>query len=113
HDHLLVGGQLILSVMNPRYLRGIGATRPTDWEHYYDVNLPGNSGALTVKWRVTGLCERQQIVAEECLYELTRNGSLYRHEISKGEHKWYSEEQLLAMLNEAGFSDIVVTGDYS
>ncbi len=112
-ENLAPGGKLVLSIMPPSPHHELPGPFPSPWEHYYDVQLPGDLGELTVEWRSTGIDCLNQIISEENRYRLIQNGAIVREELSPGKHRWHTAEQLTARLRRIGFSHIDVHWDYA
>ena len=113
HTNLLPGGCLVLSILTPTYLHLANGPFPTPWEPYYELPLPDDSGKLVVDWRALEIDLTTQFVKEECRYRWMKGKSIFREEISPGQHRWYPPDLLVARLKKAGFDNTRIHANYS
>jgi hypothetical protein len=115
YAHLVPGGMLVFNVYLPDYDYS-GQTEPgpfpQPWQKKAEKQLPGDR-RLVVYYRETGLDPVKQIWMEERRYELYKGQRLVSEEIHSGQGRWYFCNELLWMLQLAGFAEVVVKGDYT
>jgi SAM-dependent methyltransferase len=113
--HLLPGGRLAFNIYLPEYDytgQNNPTTFPTPWTLRTEKQL-GDGGRLVIHHRVTGLDPVEQIEQEERRYQLYKGETLLEAEIHHGQTRWYFRNEVLWMLQIAGFVDVTVTGDYT
>lgn len=113
--HLLPGGRLAFNIYLPDYDysgQNNPASFPTPWTRRAEKQLPGRRH-LVVQHRLTALDPVEQIEQEERRYELYDGDQLLQEEVHRGQGRWYFRNELLWMLEIAGFADVTVTGDYT
>lgn len=115
YAHLVPGGVLAFNI----YLTDYDYSRQTEpgpfprpWKKKAEKQLPGGR-RLMVYYRETGLDPVEQIWMEERHYQLYEGECLIQEEIHGGQGRWYFRNEVLWMLQLAGFSDVVVKGDYT
>jgi SAM-dependent methyltransferase len=115
HAHLVPGGVLAFNI----YLTDHDYSRQTEpgpfprpWKKKAEKQLPGGR-RLMVYYRETGLDPVEQIWMEERRYQLYAAERLIQEETRGGQGRWYFRNEVLWMLQLAGFSDVVVKGDYT
>lgn len=115
HAHLDLGGTLAFNI----YLADhdySGRTEPGPfpgpWKLKAEKHLP-DGRRLIIHDRPTGHDPVEQIWMEERRYELFAGDRLLHEESHRGQGRWYFRNELLWMLKVAGFSDVVVKGDYT
>ena len=113
--HLEPGGTLAFNI----YLTDFdysGQTEPPPfpwpWKLRAEKQLPEGRRLLVYR-RQTGVDPVEQILQEERRYELYEGDRLLHEEVHSGQEHWYFRNELLWMLQLAGFSDVVVKGDYT
>ncbi len=108
HDHLLPGGQLLLSLFVPPgdfrldnqwRLRRSG-TRPSD-------------GALILIYECTRSNRLEQLQSTWLRIEVYKGGRLLDSELSTHQLRWYHKHEFVLMLEQVGFGDIALYGDYT
>ncbi|MFN8493372.1 MAG: class I SAM-dependent methyltransferase [Caldilineaceae bacterium] len=115
YDQLEPGGVLVFNIYltEYNYAQPIPAESfPLPWTLRAEKQLPGRQ-RLRIYHRVTGLDPVEQIEQEERRYELYDGERLLQTEIHSGQTRWYFRNELLWMLQLAGFTDVVVKGDYT
>jgi SAM-dependent methyltransferase len=116
HDHLAVGGVLAFNVfpVGINYAEPPADNFPTPWAPAIQVDLP-DGDRLEVSSRWTALDRIEQCWQEERRYERYAGSALVRTEIRSGQGRWYFRNELLWMLQLAGFApgDVTVTGDFT
>ncbi|MCB0231837.1 MAG: hypothetical protein KDH90_22405, partial [Anaerolineae bacterium] len=63
--------------------------------------------------RMTAVDPVDQLSSEERRYRLMDGETLLQEEIHAGQNHWYFKNEVVFMLQVAGFVDIQVTGDYT
>ncbi len=115
YAHLEPGGTLVFNIYLADYDYS-GHTQPEPfprpWKIKAEKRLPGGR-RLIISYRETGLDPVEQIWMEERRYELYDGDHLLQEEIHSGQGRWYFRNELLWMLQLAGFADVVVKGDYT
>lgn len=115
HAHLEPGGMLAFNIYLAAYDYSQQAPPeplPQPWQLRAEKQLPGGR-RLVISRRMTGLDPVEQIEQEERRYELYDAEQLLASEIHGGQTRWYFRNELLWMLQLAGFTDVVVKGDYT
>lgn len=85
---------------------------PQPWKLRAEKVLP-HGRRLVVSHRLTARDPVEQIEQEERRYELYEGEQLVQSEMHSGQTRWYFRNELLWMLQLAGFRDVIVTGDYT
>jgi SAM-dependent methyltransferase len=115
YAHLEPGGMLAFNVFVADYDYAHPADRaafPGPWQLKAEKHLP-DGHRLRVFDRPTGLDPVEQIWMEERRYELYAGETLVQEEVHRGQGHWYFRNELLWMLQLAGFADVVVKGDFT
>ncbi|TCC42044.1 class I SAM-dependent methyltransferase [Kribbella speibonae] len=116
HAQLDLGGVLAFNVfpVGINYAEPPGDDFPTPWERAIQVDLP-NGNRLEVSSRWTALDRVEQSWQEERRYDEYAGSDLLRTETRSGQGRWYFRNELLWMLQLAGFApgDVTVTGDFT
>ncbi|MDQ6832027.1 MAG: class I SAM-dependent methyltransferase [Chloroflexota bacterium] len=115
YAHLEQGGVLAFNVYLPDYDYAHPADRstfPGPWQLKAEKQLQ-DGRRLRVFHRPTGLDQVEQIWMEERRYELYNGDALVQEEVHRGQGHWYFRNELLWMLQLAGFSDVIVKGDFT
>jgi SAM-dependent methyltransferase len=115
YDHLEPGGVLAFNIYLADYDYSGNSNPgpfPEPWQFKAEKQLPAGR-RLVVEHRATGLDPVEQIWMEERRYRLYDGEQLLQEEVHAGQGRWYFRNELLLMLQTAGFSDVVVTGDYT
>lgn len=110
--HLRKNGALSVCVFRPYYMKQLSGRLPSRWEPFYFVNLPGNMGRLKVDWRATGYDKRTRVVQDECRYRRITNGKIREEQISAGDHRLNSDQHVIELLKQAGFSSVTKRSGY-
>jgi len=115
HAHLQPGGVLAFNI----YLADYDYSRqtpvepdPHPWHLRAEKQLPGGQ-RLRIHRRVVNRDPVEQIEQEERRYELYNDDQLLQSETHSGQTRWYFRNELLWMLQLAGFDQVVVKGDYT
>ncbi|HEY0739242.1 MAG TPA: methyltransferase domain-containing protein [Herpetosiphonaceae bacterium] len=115
HAHLEPGGVLAFNI----YLADYDYSRatppgpfPGPWKPKSEKQLPGQR-RLVISYRETGIDPVEQIWMEQRRYQLYDGDQLLKEEIHDGQGRWYFRNELLLMLQRAGFSQVAVKGDYT
>ena len=118
HEHLRPGGVLAFNVYwgdwgnydysNPEE----GRVYPTEWVPHVVKEFDGER-RLVVERRMTAVDPVDQLSSEERRYRLMDGETLLQEEIHAGQNHWYFKNEVVFMLQVAGFVDIQVTGDYT
>jgi SAM-dependent methyltransferase len=121
-EHLEPGGTLVLDNENPysgglpwRYwLAEERAGIPRPWEPLETAERRrGSDGAeYALQSRVVGFDPLEQLITYEMRAGMWRDGELVREEEHSLQMTLYFKNELLLLLERAGFTDVVVHGDY-
>jgi ubiquinone/menaquinone biosynthesis C-methylase UbiE len=115
YAHLEPGGTLVFNVFLADY-DYLGKSHrepfPRPWKRKAEKHL-SESRRLIISYRETGIDPVEQIWMEERRFELYDGKHLLQEEIHCGQGRWYFRNELLWMLQIAGFADVAVTGDYT
>lgn len=113
-EHLEPGGVLVFNVFPVpiNYTEPPADDFPTPWRAGTSTDLP-DGHRLEVSARWTALDRVEQTWHEERRYDLSDGASPIRTEIRAGQGRWYFRNELLWMLQLAGFApaDLTTTGD--
>jgi SAM-dependent methyltransferase len=113
--HLQPGGRLAFNIYLPNYDysgQNNPTTFPTPWTLRAEKRLPAGR-RLLIHHRLTGLDPVEQIEQEDRRYELFDGDTRLQEEIHHGQTRWYFRNELLWMLQLAGFGEVTLTGDYT
>ena len=115
--HLVRGGQLALSFRTTPMWDGPGPPPPDGgWSEWMvDAKATRPDGARVRRWWRARFHAAEQLVDEVFRYEVIEDGAVTRSE-EQGHVptlRWYSLDQALALVAEAGFIDLVATSDSS
>jgi hypothetical protein len=112
YDHLRPGGTLAFNIYLPddEYFEAHDFPRP--WQLKAEKQLP-QGRRLRIDYRLTGADAVEQIWMEERRYRLLDGEELLQEEIHAGQGRWYYRNEMLWMLQLAGFEQVRVTGDYT
>ena len=109
YDHLLPGGQLAISsrVMDPDPLE-------VDWEIDAEAVRPSD-GALVRRWFRCWYDPLKRLQGTEDRYEIILDGEIIESEnfLSPSFLTWYTVNELLDLLREAGFSEVQAHADFN
>jgi ubiquinone/menaquinone biosynthesis C-methylase UbiE len=115
HAHLEPGGTLAFNVFLPddEYFDATdSASFPRPWQFKAEKD-PGGGRRLVVSTRLTGVDPIEQIWMEERRYQLYAGDELVQEEVHAGQGRWYTRNEVLWMLQLAGFTAVAVKGDYT
>jgi len=113
HDHLLPKGTLLIPVFNPTK-HDIHTPPPNNNE--WRLRREGTrerDGALIKCWEKVVFLEKEQLEKAEYRYEVILNNQLIETEIEHLCLRWYSQNEFVEMLGNAGFSNIKVFSGYT
>ncbi|GAA1684844.1 hypothetical protein GCM10009745_31640 [Kribbella yunnanensis] len=115
-EHLEPGGVLVFNAFPVpiNYTEPPADDFPTPWQPGTSTDLP-DGHRLEVSARWTALDRVEQTWHEERRYDLYGGAAPIRTEIRAGQGRWYFRNELLWMLQLAGFApaDVTTTGDLS
>lgn len=116
HAHLEPGGVLAfnLAPSHVYYFEYVDEepTYPSEWKRLSDKQLP-DGRQLLVSQRKVFEDSVNQYTMRERKYEVYEGDNLIQEEIHKGQTHWYLRNEMLGMLALVGFSDVLVTGDFT
>jgi SAM-dependent methyltransferase len=119
HHHLEPGGTLAVDIeagwaMTEMWRRCASADRsqPGEWTTRDSTPLPDDD-EIVVRRRLVEADPLGQSFTLDLRYELVRDGSVVRSEDHRLVERWYGVEEMIGMLETAGFADVRVEGDYS
>jgi SAM-dependent methyltransferase len=115
YDHLEPGGVLAFNIYLSDYdysRKSESGPFPQPWRPKAEKQLPGGR-RLVIESRGIGLDSVEQIWMEERRYKLYDGEQLLAEEVHGGQERWYFRNELLWMLEAAGFTNVVVKGDYT
>lgn len=111
--HLEPGGVLVFNIhlADHDYSNGFAAPPiSSEWQFKAEKQLAGGR-RLVVSNRDTGVHPIDQVVQEERRYQLFQGDAFVREEVHAGQTRWYFRNEVLHMLQLAGFTRVTVTGD--
>ena len=116
HSHLGPGGVLAFNIAPSHvyYFEYVDEepTYPGEWSLRSDNQLP-DGRRLVVQQRKVFEDSVNQYTMRERKYEIFEGEKLAQEEIRSGSTHWYHRNEMLGMLELAGFSDISVTGGFT
>ncbi len=115
HVHLNPGGELAFNLdpANRYYFQDEpDQVFPKEWRRLADKQLP-DGRRLLVYHRKVWEDAVEQLKMQERRYELYEGDRLVQEEIHASKTRWYHRNELLWMLQLAGFSNVVVKGDFT
>jgi SAM-dependent methyltransferase len=121
HQHLEPGGTLVLDNEAPyanarRWPYWLAEERvrlPEEWPPPGERDLAGNGDELALRARLVSLDPLDQSKAMEIQATLWRGGELVAEEEHRIVIRSYFRDELLLLLDRAGFETVSVTGDYT
>ena len=118
HLHLVPGGQLLLETFVPNEASDsawdarLGEHAIGDMSVWGPTLLPDGT-SVTVQVRMDSIDRFEQIKVDTRRYERRREEELIATEMHHLHLRWYCKHELTLMLEQAGFRDIFVHGDYT
>jgi SAM-dependent methyltransferase len=121
HQHLEPGGTLVLDNEAPYanarhwpyWLREERARLPEDWPPPGERDRAANGDELALRARLVSLDPLDQSKTMEIRASLWRDGELVAEEDHRIEIRSYFRDELLLLLERAGFEVVSVTGDHT
>ena len=118
YDHLEPSGQLLMETFIP------GEAWDTNWDVRLGQHDIGNvslwgptllpdSSSVTVEVWMDSIDRYEQVKTDKRRYKLCRAGQIEQTELHSLHLRWYYKHELTLMLEQAGFRDIFVHGDYT
>lgn len=104
YNHLSDGGKLIVDLFLPIDFR-MGKVSTRTWEI-------ADGGVITLESQIVEVNEIHQYTVSHHRYEKWRNGELLQTELERFPLRWYGVEEFKLILEQIGFSDIVISADY-
>ena len=110
--HLAPGGRLAFNVFlsDESYFTTTEFPQPRQPKAIKELS---DGQRLEIDFRTTGIDVIEQIWQEERRYRLYVGDDLLQTEIHAGQGYWYYRNELLWMLQLAGFTDVQVPGDFT
>ena len=87
-------------------------SRPGAWTTRDTTPLP-NGDAIAVSRRLVEADPLGQAFTLDLRYDLLQDGAVVRSEDHRLVERWYGVNEMVAMLEAAGFADVRVEGDYT
>lgn len=116
HAHLNPGGVLAFNIApsHKYYFEYVDdePAYPSDWRQRSDTQLP-DGRQLKVYQRKVFEDSVNQYTMHERKYEIYEGETLVQEEIRSGQTHWYHRNEMLGLLQLAGFSDISATGNFT
>ena len=115
YAHLESGGQLALTASPTNrdyYCNEAGHAYPSEWQIRSKKKLP-DGRQLLIYHRKIWEDTVEQVSQQERRYELYRGDRLLEEEVHIGQTRWYRRNELLWMLELAGFCNVVVKGGFT
>ena len=121
HEHLEPGGVLVLdnevpytdTRLWPRWLEGGRDDLPRPWPPPGERRRGSDGAEYELRTRLIAFDPLEQRVTFEMLGEMWREGELVESGMHELRMTLYFKNELLLMLERAGFTDVVVRGDYT
>ena len=117
-DHLEPGGRLLIETFIPSEAWDAGLDQRLGQENIGEISvwgpttLPSGETVTTQVW-MDSIDRFEQIKTDKRRYELSRDGEILKTELHTLRLRWYFTHELTLMLENAGFTDIFIHGDYS
>lgn len=112
HAHLESGGVLVLTVHNMMGILGVKLEGPGEWGLRARQPLPDGTD-LAKHARLERLNRIEQTLASTVRYRRLCGEEVVEEQHCNGDMRWYFMHELTLMLEQTGFGDIRVTGDYT
>jgi SAM-dependent methyltransferase len=116
HDHLEPGGLLMFNVFWPFAPGQVLSERPYggegDWGYLWTHVLP-DGGQIDQYLRREHVDWAEQLLVAQRLYQRTDHGRVVEEEVFDSNERWYFKHEIVLMLEQAGFKDIQVKGDWT
>jgi hypothetical protein len=118
HLHLAPGGQLLLETFIPNeawdsaWDARLGEHKIGEMSGWGPTLLPDGT-SVTVQVRMDSIDRMEQIKVDTRRYERRREEEVIATELHHLHLRWYFKHELTLMLEQAGFRDIFVHGDYT
>lgn len=120
YDHLRPGGALVFDYSPrwndpPAWLSRLPANRhalPQEWPVFSERKLLSDGTELEMAARTVAMDPLEDVATRQIRARLWRNGALIQEEIHTQKVGDYSKNELVLMLEKAGFREIQVSGDY-
>jgi SAM-dependent methyltransferase len=113
-NHLEPGGQLLLELaVPPEVTQGVGihdAEHPIRWEP--DQRRDEKGEIITTLWTESVDLFEQTLISKR-RYDLYMDGQYIRSEAHAHLMRWYYHYEILMMLEQTGYDDLVTYGDYT
>jgi SAM-dependent methyltransferase len=116
HHHLEPGGLLVMSIMSKLW-PGKRTPPQMQWSEWYNTGQrarPGD-GAIIRRWMRTRFDHEQRLEHEENRYEVLVDDVVIHteHHARSPCVRWYSQDQMVEVYAEAGFTDVITTCGFS
>lgn len=111
HAHLEPGGQLLIETFLPdEAYKEVPDTNVTVWG---PTARPRDGAAVTTHLWTESADRFEQVKVEKRHYEAARDGLVIESELHTMTLRWYFKYEMIMMLEQAGFRDIFIYGDYT
>lgn len=110
--HLEPGGALVFNLYHPGYDLPAGHVGglPSEWADHYQVTRQEDGAHLYVERRSLAIDPVEQTYTEQRRYRLVLQGDVLQEEVRTTMNRWYSAQEMAAMLAWSGFVNIEVQG---
>jgi len=121
YEHLRPGGTFAFT-MTPRwndppaYLSRLPENRhalPEEWPSSTERNLLADGTELEIAVRTVSVDPLEETQTRQLRVRLWRNGELLEEQLHTQRYEEYGKNELVLVLERAGFSDVQIFGDYS
>ena len=116
HAHLRPGGQLLFETFLPGEALQDHQVDPSDRQQTPWVGpvVRPRDGANVTAYSWTESADRfEQMKVEKRRYEAEKSGEIIEREFHTMSLRWYFKYEMITMLEQAGFNDIFIFGDYT
>jgi SAM-dependent methyltransferase len=121
YEHLRPGGTLAFDLTarwndRPAYVSRLPENRhalPEDWPSSTERKLLGDGTELEIIARTVSVDPLEETQTRQLRARLWRNGELLEEQVHTQRYEEYGKNELILVLEQAGFSDIQIFGNYS
>lgn len=117
YDHLEPGGQFLFETFVPDEAWDRELDKQLGHHDIGTMNVWGptalpNGDSVTVQVWMDSIDRYEQVKTDKRRYELSREGQIVQTELHSLHLRWYYKHELTLLLEQAGFRDIFIHGDY-
>ena len=111
--HLETGGQLFIETFIPAEAWNTELDKRLGEESFWGPTLLPSGETVTTRVWMEAIDRFEQVKTDKRHYELSRQGEILKTELHTLRLRWYSPYELVLMLEQVGFTNVFIHGDYS